>query len=465
MDKYTEQQVEQIAPDNNLKAAKSLLKLTKWPVLGCSDRALWGSCQGSGKNPYSVMIDGQNFACKCSCPSRKFPCKHSLALLLLYSNFESNFTKTEVGQEPQDLIDWLDKRANRQEAKAAKDAAAASKPVDPKAQAKRQEARHQKILDGMEVLEQWLKDVIRTGLAKGLSGQYEISNGASDLAKRMVDAQAPGLSRRLYHLSDISMSQNVTEESYYPILKELSQLYMLIQSYRNIDNLPADWQLEIRRLVGFNDSREEILATPGVADEWLIFDDEVSTDERSKLTTHVYRAYGLKTNTYTYILVYVPKNVQQTEVYMVGEVYTGQMHFYPSLSTIKRALFVPSKPEHSSAYDLQFHPQAFPDFVELYKAKNQHFAANPFAFNFEGFVDNVRFATQGKGSKVTWSLVDASGHAIALTDPHDLDDKRKAFLASSLGNPFTAFVKVGQDCLDIRASVSSGQLCWYTPAN
>ncbi len=49
-----------------------------------SDDTLYvGECKGSGKNNYITSadyIDKANPVFRCSCPSRQFPCKHSLAL-------------------------------------------------------------------------------------------------------------------------------------------------------------------------------------------------------------------------------------------------------------------------------------------------------------------------------------------------------------------------------------------------
>ena len=53
--------------------------------LGATDAALWGLCQGSGSKPYQTAIDLTEPAFKCSCPSRKFPCKHALGLMLLFA--------------------------------------------------------------------------------------------------------------------------------------------------------------------------------------------------------------------------------------------------------------------------------------------------------------------------------------------------------------------------------------------
>ena len=75
----TSAQVLTLSPDEaSSKAAKGLLSPAKWPTLGATDEAVWGECQGSGSKPYQTQVDvsGGGTRFKCSCPSRKFPCKH-----------------------------------------------------------------------------------------------------------------------------------------------------------------------------------------------------------------------------------------------------------------------------------------------------------------------------------------------------------------------------------------------------
>ena len=92
----TEEQIIQLAPDAaSVKAGKGLAVPGKWVLLACSERAVWGHCQGSGKNPYQTAIDLNDIAFKCSCPSRKFPCKHGLGLLLLFAAQADLFEKAE----------------------------------------------------------------------------------------------------------------------------------------------------------------------------------------------------------------------------------------------------------------------------------------------------------------------------------------------------------------------------------
>jgi len=72
-----------MAPDSRAFGdARKLAKSGKWRRLGRDGDAIWGVALGSKGDAYAVFArDGQDP--RCSCPSRKIPCKHALALLLL----------------------------------------------------------------------------------------------------------------------------------------------------------------------------------------------------------------------------------------------------------------------------------------------------------------------------------------------------------------------------------------------
>ena len=81
-------QVLALAPDTGSRsAAAALARADRWSHTGRHESVLWGRCQGSRPNPYltAVVLDDTP-AYSCSCPSRKFPCKHALALMLLASD-------------------------------------------------------------------------------------------------------------------------------------------------------------------------------------------------------------------------------------------------------------------------------------------------------------------------------------------------------------------------------------------
>jgi hypothetical protein len=89
-----------------LTASIKLQKPSSWPVLGRDgdDALVWGECQGSGATPYRVMADLRDLGNKCTCPSRKFPCKHVLALLWLTVEAPSRFVQ---GETPPWVGDWM----------------------------------------------------------------------------------------------------------------------------------------------------------------------------------------------------------------------------------------------------------------------------------------------------------------------------------------------------------------------
>ena len=252
----TEEQILQLAPDDSsVKAGKGLATLSKWVLKECSGRAVWGHCQGSGKNPYQTVIDLNDIAFKCSCPSRKFPCKHGLGLLLLYARQPDQFTQAE---EPEWVTAWLAKRTEKAEKKEQK--AKSETPVDEAAQAKRQEKRHQKVLGGISDLEVWMKDLVRNGFLNVPERAYTLFD---NMARRMVDAQAPGLAGRLRAMEAIDFDSESWKSD---LTESMGRLYLLMQSYRNMDGLPEEWKDEIRTQIGYPQSKDNVLAGEPVAD-------------------------------------------------------------------------------------------------------------------------------------------------------------------------------------------------------
>jgi hypothetical protein len=79
----TEEDVKNTAPDRKaFAAAKKIAKLDNWKTTGRKDNILWGNAVGSS-DVYSVWVDTSAKELECSCPSRKRPCKHTLALCLM----------------------------------------------------------------------------------------------------------------------------------------------------------------------------------------------------------------------------------------------------------------------------------------------------------------------------------------------------------------------------------------------
>src|SRR3954452_8153695 len=115
---WNAEQVLALAPDpSSAKSGKDLSAARKWKTLGVSDALAWGEIQGSGKNPYQTCIDLSEPAFKCTCPSRKFPCKHGLGLFLILAQQPAAFPG---GAPPAWVADWLATRSKKAEDKAKK---------------------------------------------------------------------------------------------------------------------------------------------------------------------------------------------------------------------------------------------------------------------------------------------------------------------------------------------------------
>uniref|UniRef100_UPI002458FAA6 SWIM zinc finger domain-containing protein n=1 Tax=Nocardia gipuzkoensis TaxID=2749991 RepID=UPI002458FAA6 len=105
---WTEDQVTALAPDaSSLSAARKLV--SRWQESGQHGAALWGRCQGSGATPYQTIVDLSGPAYRCSCPSRKFPCKHALSLLLRWAAGEV----AVVAETADYAASWLGGRGGR----------------------------------------------------------------------------------------------------------------------------------------------------------------------------------------------------------------------------------------------------------------------------------------------------------------------------------------------------------------
>src|SRR5206468_6763314 len=99
------------------KAGQGLGSPAKWARLARSQRSVWGEIQGSGKDPYRAQADLTGPAFHCSCPSRKFPCKHGLGLMLAFASQPAKFAEAAP---PPWVVEWLAKRDATTERKAAK---------------------------------------------------------------------------------------------------------------------------------------------------------------------------------------------------------------------------------------------------------------------------------------------------------------------------------------------------------
>jgi hypothetical protein len=247
-----------LAPDaSSLRAAQPLASGRSWPLAGTADgSALWGECPGRAAAPYRTAVDLSGPAYQCSCPSRKVPCKHALALLLLWSDG----VVAADGDPPEWARNWL---ASREAATVgAKDQ---KTPADPAAALRRAAQREARVAAGLTELDRWLCDQVRHGLAASQRSGYRHWD---EIAARMVDAQAPGLAERLRALAAVPYSGSGWEAR---LLEEYALLRLLATAGRDQAGLPPPLRDTVRSRVGFTVRQADVLAGAAlVRDRWHV---------------------------------------------------------------------------------------------------------------------------------------------------------------------------------------------------
>jgi hypothetical protein len=320
-------QVLSLAPDaGSVAAGKKLAKPGPWKGLGHDATALWGECQGSAL--YQTQVALSDLASKCSCPSRKFPCKHALGLLLLAAEAPQAISAASA---PEWVTSWLEKRGAAQQKKIAR-AEAPAKPVDAAAQAKRAEKRQESVLAGLDQLDAWMNDLVRQGLSRVQSESPGLWLAQS---KRLVDAQAPGLASRIRQMG----ARVGTRGEWAPrLLDDLGQLALLTEAYRRADELEPSLAADVRRIVGHTLEHAEVIAHGDVVDdEWDVMGEVVEDDERVR----VQRAWlrGKESGRTALVLQFAVGGARFAEAIVVGTRQRARLAFWPSAAP-ERALVV-----------------------------------------------------------------------------------------------------------------------------
>lgn len=258
---WTAEQIAALAPDAaSLTAARKLRG--KWSGGGQHDTALWGLCQGSGSRPYQTVIDTSGPAYKCSCPSRKFPCKHALSLLLSWSAGEIAATDTIADFAGE----WLAGRAAREAKKSVPESNTPRSGTSATA-----DQRRARVTAGLADLDIWLTDQVRTGLA-----QADRSLTAFEtVAARMVDAQAPGVAATLRRLP------RAAARSEWPqlLLREYARLHLLATAHRRLETLSPALQASVRTHIGYPTPVDAVRAEPPVRDHWMVVGHRTTTED------------------------------------------------------------------------------------------------------------------------------------------------------------------------------------------
>ncbi|MGK4581240.1 SWIM zinc finger family protein [Kitasatospora sp. HPMI-4] len=322
-ERWSTEHILSLAPDQaSCKAAGKLSAPAPWSQAGWGGGALWGQCKGSGSTPYRTVVELATPAYKCTCPSRKFPCKHALGLLLLWSG--SPETVAEGAEPPDWAAEWLDGRRQRGEQATQRLAARAeAEAADPAAARRRADRRAARVAAGAQELRLRLADRIRHGLADHTSA----AGGWDEVAARMVDAQAPGLAARVRELDNAPQ---------HALLAEYALLHLLAGAFGRVDQLPDPLAATVRARVGYTTDTAELLAGPTVRDRWLVLGARDTSDER--LTTRRIWLRGAKTGRPALLLSFGRPGQAPDLVLPTGRLLEAELAFHPGVRPLRAVL-------------------------------------------------------------------------------------------------------------------------------
>ena len=195
-----------------------------------ADETLWfGECQGSGRTPYLCSADfavPEQPVYRCTCPSRQFPCKHSLGLLYAIADGRQ-FTVADI---PEELTAKREKAAARVE----KRKVDREKPrqVNKSALAKKIKVQ----LEGIDLLEKLTQDVVRLGIG---NMNAKTAHELEEQARQLGNAYLPGAQTALRHYTKLFHAEHGGELSaagreavYSEALDQLGRLSALISKGR-----------------------------------------------------------------------------------------------------------------------------------------------------------------------------------------------------------------------------------------
>ncbi|MEO6654140.1 MAG: SWIM zinc finger family protein [Ilumatobacteraceae bacterium] len=333
--RWTVEQVASVAPSpRSMAAADPLAVAARWVSTGADDRAAWGRCRGSGAEPYDTAVDHVDVAWRCTCPSRKLPCKHALALLLLWVR-----NVVGEGRRPESVETWIEGRDRRTATErhpthigtdgeprpgvgADPDAEpGATEPTDRRELDRARDERVANMLAGLAQLDRWLEDRMRTGLGDPALARYSTWD---ELAARLVDARAGALANRIRRLAGLV---GAGADWHADVLAELGFLHLIAQAGRRLPDLPGPLADAVATASGWQVRHADVLAGVPDTDQWFVAGRSDVREDRIEVR-RVW-LHGVESGRWALLLSFAAYQQSLDDSFTVGTVVHADLHRYP----------------------------------------------------------------------------------------------------------------------------------------
>ncbi|MCB0636773.1 MAG: hypothetical protein KDC54_09165, partial [Lewinella sp.] len=237
---WTYERLLSLAPDTGtIEQARRLFFARRWRILEGDGEYLWGEYETAYGQVIRAAVRLEPPLFRCSCQARRKPCKHSLALVLLFLN------RPDAWRVVSPPPDWA--QALLRTTPQARPQAAQSPKADQGQSAKRLVLMDQ----GVEELDKWLRNLLRGGLAQ-LTPEDDTWES---IAARMVDSKLGSIARRIRLCRELF----ATDEWPSRLLGELGLLYLFVQVWQRKPSLGPAQKRELLQVAGWNLRQEQIL--------------------------------------------------------------------------------------------------------------------------------------------------------------------------------------------------------------
>jgi SWIM zinc finger len=424
-------QVLALAPDPaSRKAGRGLASSPRWSQLGSNESLVWGRFQGSAKEPYQVTVDVAEPAFRCTCPSRKVPCKHGLGLLVMWA--KGNGSIADGAEVAPFAGEWAAQRADRlQRPRTGRRSEA---PADPEAQAKRLAAKIATMSAGMDDFDRWLSDIVRQGLAEARRQPFAFWDNA---AGRLVDAQLPGLAEQVRVAAGTIHARSDWADY---LLGELGRWYLAVRAWRRLapsaaaGSEAADDQLtaNLRVMIGWSRPTQEVLEKgQRIKDRWTVVGRRLGGD--ATLQSQRTWLAGQESGEIVVLLDFAAAGAALPVAQVVGTVVDAELALYPG-GRPRRALMIG---EHSLVGKAAALP-AVPDLHGALDKLADALAQNPWARRCPVGLANAVTVMEQDGR--AW-VVDTNHAAVRL----GVDADPWSLLALTGGQPADLFGELEED--------------------
>jgi hypothetical protein len=356
--------------DYHIKTSRELAFAHKWQRLGCSQTLIWGHIPVKDKPDIQTRVSLEPLQFACSCTSYQHPCNHALGLLLLYLSKAEAFQVCDVPLWARDVFSQYD--------------------FGPEVEAI-ESKRFLRRQAGMLDLERWLLDHI----SEGLESLRSKPQSFQQMADRLMDAQLNEIAKEVRGLNALTIKNPRWHED---LLAALGRLYLLVEGFKRLDELPKEHQSDIALALGWLPEVQSDV----VLDRWHILGKRLESEVGRKILR--LWLWGERTQRPALLVEMVHGKKLPSTKFLVGGVLEAGLQFYSGNVPLRAEI------HHLEKISQPHQPvQAQSSIKEAMTHYIQCKSKNPWLKSFPLLLNNVMVDKMDE-----WMLRDAEGYTLPL---------------------------------------------------